>query len=464
MFVLALIAKLVTAASFTYVPIAANSSIQADLMSTFPTGIFTANNALETPFSIPSTPNTCGPSGGLPCNYYRFGLNSSGTSITINTSVSSPTDVYTLLNAYNPAQGQQLGTIKFVGTGGTSVTFALIGGEDIRDIHQSIYADTLANGVPGVQALNAFMCVVPTTCTDDSGLAPPGTYFVDEQHFSLGSTFAGQTLTEIILTDTNNSSVPILLGVTVASQGSPSIGGVVSASDYGKFPETAPGSQIEIYGSNLARGIRAWSGADFTNGIGPTSLEGTSVSIGGKAAFVDYISPGQVNVVVPSDVPTGLQQLTVTTAAGTSSDYQITVNALEPGLLAPAAFKIGGTQYVAAFFPDNSAALPAGAITGLPSHPAKPGDIVTLYGIGFGPVIPNIPAGQIVEGSNKLASSFEMSIGGLPATVQYAGLAPNYTGLYQINVVVPNVSGNSPLTFTLGATAGTQTLYLSVEN
>jgi uncharacterized protein (TIGR03437 family) len=262
------------------------------------------------------------------------------------------------------------------------------------------------------------------------------------------------------LTDTCNGLDDIILQVTPQ----PSIGGVVSASDYGKFPDTAPGSQIEIYGSNLARDVRGWSGADFTNGIAPTSLEGTSVSIGGKAAFVDYISPGQVNVVVPSDVPTGLQQLTVTTAAGTSSDYQITVNALEPGLLAPAAFKIGGTQYVAAFFPDNSAALPAGAITGLPSHPAKPGDIVTLYGIGFGPVIPNIPAGQIVEGSNKLASSFEMSIGGLPAAVQYAGLAPNYTGLYQINIVVPNVSGNSPLTFTLGTTTGTQTLYLSVEN
>jgi uncharacterized protein (TIGR03437 family) len=144
--------------------------------------------------------------------------------------------------------------------------------------------------------------------------------------------------------------------------------------------------------------------------------------------------------------------------------YDIIVNALEPGLLAPAAFKIDGTQYVAAFFPDNSAALPTGAITGLSSHPAKPGDIVTLYGIGFGPVIPNIAAGQIVEASNKLASRFEVSIGGMPAPVQYAGLAPNYTGLYQINLVVPNVSGNAPLTFTLGATAGTQTLYLAVEN
>jgi uncharacterized protein (TIGR03437 family) len=263
-------------------------------------------------------------------------------------------------------------------------------------------------------------------------------------------------------TDTCNGLDNVILQQIAAP--SISLNGVVSASDYGKFPETAPGSQIEIYGSNLARDVRGWSGGDFTNGIAPTSLDSTFVTIGGKAAFVDYISPGQVNVVVPSDVPTGLEQLTVTTAAGTSSDYEITVNSLEPGLLAPAAFNIGGTQYVAAFFPDNSAALPTGAIAGLPSHPAKPGDVVTLYGIGFGPVIPNIPAGQIVDASNKLASSFAVSIGGKPASVQYAGLAPNYTGLYQINLVVPNVSGNAPLTFTLGATAGIQTLYLSVEN
>lgn len=59
-----------------------------------------------------------------------------------------------------------------------------------------------------------------------------------------------------------------------------------------------------------------------------------------------------------------------------------------------------------------------------------------------------------------------MSIGGMPATLSYAGLAPNYVGLYQFNAVVPNIGANNavPLTFTLDGTAGTQTIYIAVQN
>jgi uncharacterized protein (TIGR03437 family) len=111
-------------------------------------------------------------------------------------------------------------------------------------------------------------------------------------------------------------------------------------------------------------------------------------------------------------------------------------------------------------------ALPTGAMPGVTSRPAKPGDIVTLYGIGFGPVVPDIPAGQLVKQSNILASSFQMSVGGMPAEVQYAGLAPNYTGLYQFDITVPNVAAGdaAPLTFTVGGISGTQTLNIAVQN
>jgi uncharacterized protein (TIGR03437 family) len=62
--------------------------------------------------------------------------------------------------------------------------------------------------------------------------------------------------------------------------------------------------------------------------------------------------------------------------------------------------------------------------------------------------------------------SFEISLGGTPATVNYAGLAPGSVGLYQFNVVVPNITANdlTPLTFTLGGVAGKQTLYLAIGN
>lgn len=136
-----------------------------------------------------------------------------------------------------------------------------------------------------------------------------------------------------------------------------------------------------------------------------------------------------------------------------------------PGLLAPSSFEIGGVPYVVALLGSNYI-LPPGAIAGLASQRAAPGQILTLYGVGFGPVTPDIPAGQIEEVSNTLAANFSISIGGVPAAVTYAGLAPAYAGLYQFNVVVPNVapSDTVPVTFSLGGTSGTQTLYIAIGN
>ena len=166
---------------------------------------------------------------------------------------------------------------------------------------------------------------------------------------------------------------------------------------------------MEIYGTNLSATTRLWAGADFSGTQAPTSLDLVKVTIGGQAAFLDYISPTQVNAQVPSGTPTGAQQMTVSTPAGISSAYNITVNALQPGLLAPSSFLIGGKQYVVAQFPDGTYVLPPNAIAGIPSRQAKPGETIVIYGIGFGPVLDsgnqNIPAGTIVTAANKLSNS-----------------------------------------------------------
>ncbi len=244
-------------------------------------------------------------------------------------------------------------------------------------------------------------------------------------------------------------------------------GGVVSASSYGQFAAIAPGSWIEIYGTNLAGASREWAGSDFSGVSAPVSLSGTTVGIGGQAAFVQYVSPGQVNAQVPSNVPVGARQVTLTTAIGTSAPYNITVNPTQPGLLAPPSFDIAGRRYVAALFSDNATyVLPPGAISGVASRRAKPGDTIVLYGVGFGSVTPDTPAGQVVQQSNRLAQQFQIFFGQTTASVSYAGLAPGAVGLYQFNVVVPNVgtSVDVPLTFTLGGARGAQTLFIAVHN
>jgi uncharacterized protein (TIGR03437 family) len=248
----------------------------------------------------------------------------------------------------------------------------------------------------------------------------------------------------------------------------PSIGSVVSASSYGAFTSVSPGSFVEIYGSNLAPDTRGWTKADFTGNQAPTSLDGVQVSIAGQSAFVNYIvaNPGQVKVELPSNTPTGTQQITVMNKNGTSAPFNVKVNATEPGLLAPPSFKIGGKQYVVAFHSDNvTYVLPEGAISGLPSRPAAPGETIVMYGNGFGPVTPNIPAGDLAAGNSQLVESLEILFGETPGTLAYYGLSPGLVGVYQFDVVVPAIPDSDlvPLSFKLGGASGTQVLYTAVH-
>ncbi|MGP0071730.1 MAG: hypothetical protein ACLPWF_07335 [Bryobacteraceae bacterium] len=245
----------------------------------------------------------------------------------------------------------------------------------------------------------------------------------------------------------------------------PVIQTVISAGGYGGFTSIAPATWIEIYGQNLATTTADWTGG-FQGNNAPTSVGGTTVTVGGKPLFIDYVSPGQVNGQVSSDVATGSQQVIVTTAAGSSAPFTINVNATEPGLLAPAAFKLSGTQYAVALFSDGFYDLPPGLVSEVASRRAVPGDELVLYGIGFGPVTPDNPAGVIEQNTNMLNASVDFSIGGQSAEVKYSGLTPTFVGLYQFNVIVPNIPANdkTPLTFTLNGTPGAQTMNLFIGN
>jgi uncharacterized protein (TIGR03437 family) len=250
--------------------------------------------------------------------------------------------------------------------------------------------------------------------------------------------------------------------------------GVITASAFGGAGAVAPGSWIEIYGSALALDTREWrtssssaGPSDFTGVNAPTELDGTSVTIGGQSAFVEYISPGQVNVQVPFTVAPGSQPLVVHTPSGATSSYTVTVNAIQPGLVAPPSFLIGGKQYVVATFTDGvTYVLPPNSIPGVTSRAANPGETIVMYGVGFGPVTPSIAAGQIVQQDNSLTAPVTFSFGGTAAAApSYDGLSPGYVGLYQFNVVVPAVAANNlvPLTYSVGGVNSTQTLYIAVN-
>jgi uncharacterized protein (TIGR03437 family) len=246
----------------------------------------------------------------------------------------------------------------------------------------------------------------------------------------------------------------------------PSVSGVLSSSVFGGSLAVAPGSWVEVHGSNLAAVSRSWLLTDFNGVVAPTSLELTSVTIGGQHAPIASISPTMLLVQVPSQVGPGPQSLVVKTWAGTTSPFTVTVNALQPGVYAPAFLRAGSTQYTSEFNDFMEWVLPTGASAGTSSRPARAGDFIVVWGVGFGPVTPNVPTGTIVQGLTTLTTPVQFSIGGVPATVLYQGLAPGEIGLYQFDLVVPNnvAAGNTvPLTFTQGGVSGTQTLYVAIQ-
>ncbi len=137
------------------------------------------------------------------------------------------------------------------------------------------------------------------------------------------------------------------------------------------------------------------------------------------------------------------------------------------GLLAPPSFKVGDVQYVAALHAATGKFVSGGNIPDVDAAPAVPGETLTLYGIGFGPITPGVPglAGRIAQGVTALTNPVTIKIGDAEAKVSYAGLTPPFVGLYQFNIEVPAnaANGDQPLTVTQGGEAIAQKLFLTVK-
>jgi uncharacterized protein (TIGR03437 family) len=258
----------------------------------------------------------------------------------------------------------------------------------------------------------------------------------------------------------------------------PVITSIDSASAYGGYAYFASGSWLEIKGTNLAdpsdprltaaANPSQWTSADFTGSNAPTALDGVSVSINGKAAYVWYLSTGQLNVQAPEDTATGNVAITVANCKAASSPTTFARRALAPGFLAPSNYTAGGTQYMVATFASDGAYVlntSTGAAFGLNSRPAKPGDLIVAYGIGFGDVTPSILPGVIVGVSNALVDPIIVSFGTTPATLSYSGLAGSFVGLYEFYITVPNVAnGDYQIKVTQNGSTVPQTMYLTVHN
>jgi uncharacterized protein (TIGR03437 family) len=224
---------------------------------------------------------------------------------------------------------------------------------------------------------------------------------------------------------------PISVAVTLAVQGQQPAGSIASVTNAGSFqPGIAGATWISIFGTGLSGTAYSWQADDFVNGQLPGSLHGVSVKINGIPAFVEYISPGQVNVLAPDDTTVGQVSVQVTTAGQVSNSIVV-----QKAAFAPAFFTIGNGTYAAAVHTDYTLIGPAGLLPGVVTQPAQPGEVIVIYGTGFGPSNPALPTGQLVTTPEPLADSVQVTIGGIKVHVDYAGIVE--AGLYQLNVDVP---------------------------
>jgi uncharacterized protein (TIGR03437 family) len=211
--------------------------------------------------------------------------------------------------------------------------------------------------------------------------------------------------------------------------------GIVNAADNQPGP-LAPNTLASLYGVRLSYDTLAMSPNDILGGVLPTLLPGTgvNVAVGNIAAVVYYVSPDQINFLVPSILVPGPSTVQVVLEGHSGPRVNITLAAASPAL-----FQLDA-QNAIAILPDGT------LIT--PQAPAKPGDIIILYATGLGQTVPSIPNGQLFNQAALLEqfADFKLVLNGVAISdaVAYAGNAPGFAGLYQINVVLPKSTQANP--------------------
>jgi len=245
---------------------------------------------------------------------------------------------------------------------------------------------------------------------------------------------------------------------SVASSASPGICAVLNGASLQSG--ISPNSWATIKGVGLAPITDNWDKV-VVNGQLPTALDGVSVTIGGKPAYVYYVSANQINFVVP-DVGVGPQQLIVTNGGVASPPYTVTVSKYSPAF-----FLWPGGQPVATR-QDYSWAVKNGTFSGTSTIPAKPGDVIILWGTGFGPTIPTAPQGVQIPGDQTYSTSspVTVTIDNLSTTVYGGALTSGSAALFQIAIQVPMslADGDWPIQTSIGGVQTSSGGVLSVHH
>ena len=257
----------------------------------------------------------------------------------------------------------------------------------------------------------------------------------------------------------------VTLGGTCAWGQTPVVvdGGVLNGASFIKGQAVGPGSLVSIFGSELAAGLSQADSVPLSD-----RLDGVSVTFNGISAPLLFVSPGQINAQLPwTSLPAGSSSVTgnvVVTRSGVNSTPQnVSIATFAPGVFS---IPPGVGYAIAINNSDGSLAAPVGAIQGFPTRPAHPGDFIIVYATGLGPVTPPVVDGHdSMDQLRNTVTKPTVLIGGVAAEVAFSGLTPQFPGVNQLNVRVPNVPAGDkiPIQIEIGGIRTTDQVIMAIQ-
>ena len=270
--------------------------------------------------------------------------------------------------------------------------------------------------------------------------------------------------------------------LTTISPTAPTIsaGGVASAGlSSPPVQALAPNAIATIFGAQFGPdGTARQAGPDdLVNGNLPTNLAGVCVGFGASwvaavRAPVFAVYPGQINFQVPS-LPAGSSTILVTTNCDTpqaqsSNAVPVTVQATAPEFFYFLQNTSGHNPIAAINAVTGAFVGASGLLSGVTFAPARPGDVLMLFGTGFGATNPAFDTGVLPSEAAQVTAPVSISLGGVtldPSDILYVGVSQN-AGLYQVNLRVPDgaTNGDQSLVITVGGVSSPAGGFITVSN
>jgi uncharacterized protein (TIGR03437 family) len=229
--------------------------------------------------------------------------------------------------------------------------------------------------------------------------------------------------------------------------------GVVSAATFINGQSLSAGGLVSIFGSNLANQLALADTIPLA-----TSLANVTVTFNGIAAPLDFVTGGQINAQIPYEAGiTGPVNVVVTNNGVPSAPEPIILAQFAPGIFT---IPPGGGYSIAIIATDandharyGALAAPVGAISGYPTTPARPGDALIIYATGLGPVNPTVVSGHDSLDTLRMTTTQPtVMVNGVNAQLIFSGLTPEFPGVYQVNIFVPQAPAGDkvPLQMQIG--------------